>query len=169
MVEKAMVAVCDILGFRDLVKRSTFEELVNRHIVSILNLQKGIPKQETSIPPTHEQIFMKRLVGHAFFSDTVLLYSLSEDKYGYENLIDVTMYLIASTILWPEYRFRVGISYDEFYRDVKNNVYAGKALVEAYELENKQDWCGGALTRTAEAKITELNVNPYYAGMRGRS
>jgi hypothetical protein len=161
MVEKAMVAVCDILGFRELVKRSTFEELVNRHIASILNVQKGIPKQETSTPPTHEQIFRDRLVGHAFFSDTVLLYSLSEDKYGYENLIDVTMYLIAYPILWPEYRFRVGISYGEFYRDAENNVYAGKALVEAYELEKSQDWCGGALTKKAESKIKEANVNPY--------
>jgi len=47
MVEKALVAVCDILGFRDLVKRSTFEELVDHHIPSIINVQKGIPKQET--------------------------------------------------------------------------------------------------------------------------
>jgi len=161
MVEKAMVAVCDILGFRDLVKRSTFEELVDHHIPSILNVQKGIPKQEASIPPTHEQIFIQRLVGHAFFSDTVLLYSLSEDKYGYENLIDVTMHLIAYPILWPEYRFRVGISYGEFYRDAEYNVYAGKALVEGYELEKNQDWCGGALTKTAETKIKEANVNPY--------
>jgi hypothetical protein len=162
MVERAMVAVCDLLGFRELVKHSTFEELVGHHIPSILNVQKGIPRQETSIPPTHEQIFRDRIVGHAFFSDTVLLYSLSEDKYGYENLITATMYLIAYPILWPEYRFRAGISYGEFYRDAENNVYAGKALVEAYELEKRQDWCGGALTRTAEGKISEANVHPYH-------
>jgi hypothetical protein len=162
MVKKAMVAVCDILGFRELVKRSTFEELVSRHIPSILNVQKGIPKKETSVPPTHEQIFGERLVGHVFFSDTVLLYSLSEDKYGYENLIAATAYLIAYPILWPEYRFRVGISYGEFYRDLEHNVYAGKALVEAYELEKSQDWSGGALTKTAERRIREVDAHSYY-------
>jgi hypothetical protein len=60
------------------------------------------------------------------------------------------------------YRFRLGISYGEFCADAHNNVYAGKALVEAHELKRSQDWCGGTLTRTAEARIREVGVSQYY-------
>ena len=50
--------------------------------------------------------------------------------------------------------------------DTKNQHEALKKEIVDYtiqvdELEKKQDWCGGALTRTAEGKIREVNVDPY--------
>lgn len=53
----------------------------------------------------------------------------------------------------PEYRFRIGISYGDFYHDVAKNIYVGKALVEAHELERKQNWSGAALTKEVKDAI----------------
>lgn len=150
-----MIAVCDILGFGSLVKRTPFSVL-KEHIQNIINLLAA-----ASIPPGKKRSNLYQ-VGHAFFSDTVLIYSLSNDKKGYQDLLNVVAYLIASPILYPEYRFRAGISYGEFYCEPDKNVYAGKALVEAHELEKKQEWCGGSLTKKAENEVIKTKVDMKY-------
>ncbi|MBN1291755.1 MAG: hypothetical protein JXB48_07935, partial [Candidatus Latescibacteria bacterium] len=53
----------------------------------------------------------------------------------------------------PHYRYRVGISYGEFYHNKSKNIYVGKALVEASELEKIQQWSGASLTNKAAEKI----------------
>jgi len=155
MINTSMVAVCDILGFGSLVKRMPYSDLKG-HIFTIVNLLTA-----ASIPPAQKHSNRFR-VAHSFFSDTVLMYSLSDDKHGYQDLLTIVTYLIATPILYPEYRFRAGISYGEFYHDPDNNVYAGKALVDAHELEEMQDWCGGALTKDAENEIIKTNVDRTY-------
>jgi len=44
----------------------------------------------------------------------------------------------------------------------KNSVYVGKALIEAHELEKKQEWCGAAFTATAEERILEVGISNKY-------
>lgn len=160
MTEKAMVAVCDILGFSNTVKNTTQERLKTYHIENIKNIIKTAfsnYKNPTSKPQSNMEVLENNLLGYAFFSDTVLIYSVHDSRDGWRNVLNSAFYLLSYPILWPYYKFRIGISYGEFYYNQQENIFAGKALVEAAELERKQEWSGAALTNNAAKKFKGIN------------
>lgn len=174
--DRAMVAVCDILGYSNLIKETPHSEVVSYHIENMQTALRSsipnFPNQPTDV--TSEQIFIEGLVGFATFSDTVLLYSLQDDRRGYRAVIEASTRLLARHILWPTLRFRIGIAYGEFHADPNRNIFVGKALVEAHELERRQDWCGAALTDNAYAQILDSSTDrewlvPYDVPIRGGS
>lgn len=162
---RAMVAVCDILGFSDLVRQRPLDEMIDYHITNYHNLIKAsIPKASKVYQPSSQEFTDQQLVGAANFSDTALIFSLADNKRSYDQVIYAAVSILAQPMLYPEYRFRIGISYGDFYHDAAKNIYVGKALVEAHELERKQNWSGGALTKEAKEVIgdnyflTDYNV-----------
>jgi len=48
---------------------------------------------------------------------------------------------------------RAGVSYGEMEADREKGIYVGKALVNAYEFEQEQEWIGGALTPDAQQVV----------------
>ena len=62
-------------------------------------------------------------------------------------------------MMWTSTRLRVGISYGEFYAEPENEIYVGSAIVEAYRLEQAQQWAGAALTDTAAKSYSYPNNN----------
>lgn len=150
-----MVAVCDILGFSDLVRQKSLDEMVQYHIKNYHNLiNASIPKTSKVYQPSSQEFIDQQLVEVAIFSDTVLIFSLADNKRSHDQVIYSAVSILAQPIiLYPEYRFRIGISYGDFYHDAAKNIYVGKALVEAHELERKQNWSGAALTKEAKDAI----------------
>lgn len=148
MSSYAMVVVCDILGYSNLVKSSSLIELKDFHLKNINNIIKSAIHRYREIieSPSRKEIFQNDLVGHTTFSDTIIFYSLSDDRDGYRNVLNAVYRLIAMPMFTPIYKYRVGISYGEFYHNQKENIYIGKALVEANDLEKVQQWSGAALT-----------------------
>jgi hypothetical protein len=151
MSSNAMVAVCDILGYSNLVKSSSLMELKDFHLKNINNIMKSAIHHfgENIESPTPKEFFQDDLVGHTIFSDTIILFSLSDDRDGYRIVLNAVYRLISIPMFTPIYKYRVGISYGEFYQNQKENIYIGKALVEANDLEKVQQWSGAALTDTA--------------------
>lgn len=170
---KALVAVCDILGFSELVRRTSLDEMIKYHINNYHNLiRASIPKSSKVYQPSSHESIEQQLVGVAIFSDTALIFSLADSKRSYDQVIYAAVSILAQPILYPEYRFRIGISYGDFYHDATKNIYVGKALVEAHELERKQNWSGGALTREAKEIVgdndflTDCNVPIRHEGQQ---
>ncbi len=162
MSNNAMVAVCDILGYGNLVKSSSLMELKDYHLKNINNIKKSAIHcfGENIESPTPKEVFQDGLVGHAVFSDTIILFSLSDDRNGHLNVLNAVYRLISMPMFTPIYRYRVGISYGEFYYNqkeniYKENIYIGKALVEANDLERVQQWSGAALTEAAANKFKD--------------
>ena len=121
MSNNAMVAVCDILGYSNLVKSSSLMELKDFHLKNINNIMKSAIHHfgENIESPTPKEVFQDELVGHTIFSDTIILFSLSDDRDGYRNVLNAVYRLISIPMFTPIYRYRVGISYGEFYHDQK--------------------------------------------------
>jgi hypothetical protein len=161
--KNAMVAVCDILGFKRLLYSIPLEEIVEDEFDYLRKaLYSSLYKKETpEHTPTLEEFQAQEKVGFAWFSDTVLLYSLKDNEEGYCDLIETAAWLIIHTILTATVRLRIGISYGKVYIDTENQIYLGKAIAEAYELQQRQQWSGGALTRQAEAKHIKDSDFPY--------
>lgn len=152
-----MVAVCDILGFKNLLRSFPLKEVVEDHLGYFRKrLYHSIYQKEppNDVPSLDDLIAQKR-VGFAWFPDTFLFYSLEETEDDYKNVIETVTWLIFETIFDPHVRIRAGISYGEVYIDQKNQIYLSQAISDAYELQQRQEWCGGALTKIAEAKVPQ--------------
>ena len=161
---RAMVAVCDILGYSNLVRQTPLNEVITYHIENIrAALHSSIPHfLEPPAQPTDRQILVEGLVGFVTFSDTVVIYSLRDNRDGYRAVVTAATRLLAQHILWPGLRFRIGISYGDFYADPARNIYVGRALIDAHELERRQDWCGAALTDAAFDRIPDYFVDRHF-------
>ena len=153
--KNAMVAVCDILGFKAILNSYTLKEIVEDNFVYLRKaLYSSLYQERTpEHTPTLTEFQAQNRVGFAWFSDSILLYSLEDNQEGYKNIIETSAWLVWQTIVVEKARLRVGISYGNVYIDPQNHIYLGKAIAEADELQRRQEWSGGSLAKNAEAKI----------------
>lgn len=166
MIRNRTIAICDILGFSELVNNQKLDIVVDQalgwlHKALFHSLHKNeFPEHAPSLADfqNHEHL------GLAWFSDTLLLYSRDDSLEGIREIIQTVGWLLFETILGGGHtRLRCGISYGETYVDEVNGLYVGKPIVEAYQLEQSQEWSGAALTSSAVARIPEMAQSGYYA------
>jgi hypothetical protein len=113
---------------------------------------------EAQLPPLKE-LRETLPVGLALFSDTVLLYTLTDDEENYQRLLRIIAWMMFATMHVPNLRLRVGVSHGEIHIDLDNELFLGQPIVDAYLLQEAQDWSGGALTEEAAKKVPEQYRN----------
>jgi len=153
-----LIAVCDILGFKSLFESKVFS--LNRLYNKLGNISSSIGHSvyKDFVPVPKKLKDLRRIcpVGVTWFSDTVLLFTKKDTDEQVIELINCVCYLISDNMRFKETRLRAGISYGEAIMDDNNEIYLGKPLIEAYELEKKQEWAGGAITKSAEQRILSI-------------
>lgn len=154
-----MVAVCDVLGFKNLVMNSSADVLhkqlgILRKILGFSTAHGEYPSSAPSLKVVRNQ----SRVGVAWFSDTILLYALDDSKLSQRNLLETVGWLLFATIPGTRVRLRAGIAYGELFVDPENESYLGKAIVEAHQLEQVQEWAGGALTPSAAEQLPDIQA-----------
>ena len=162
---KYFVAVCDILGFSDLVRDSDLRLVVERSVGWFRNaLTHSVHKAEFPIetPPTAD-LERHTKVGVAWFSDTVLFYTKEDTDEAIQELLSTVAWLVFETILEGQTKVRGGLAYGEAFIDAQNSLYVGRPIIEAHELEKDQQWSGAALTQSAIDRLPELARTGKYA------
>jgi len=160
-----MIAVCDILGFSQMVKTQSLDSVVNNAIGWLRkslhhSLHKdGFPE---SIPELRD-IESHTNIGVAWFSDTIFLYTRRDENRCVQNLISTVAWILFETIMTGRTRIRAGISYGEVFIDPDNSLFVGPPIIDAYRLEQAQQWSGGALTKTAQERIPVAVRSGHYA------
>jgi hypothetical protein len=158
MSDERLVAVADLLGFR----RAVFEqgeEIVVQQILGYVRKALFFALRLGDWPedaPSLAELRKQARVGLAWFSDTVLLYSLSGSDEHCSSVMQVASWLLFVSSIPIGARMRIGVDFGTFHADEDNQVYVGKALINAYELQERQQWFGGALTEAAYKKFREL-------------
>lgn len=115
----SFVGVYDILGFSRIVKDSRLETLVKE--IRTLFDNRHLSCRSVA------------------FSDTIVLYTEGDEPDKLTQIVEDSALLIG--IFADQGRaLRGAISVGEFYCDAQ--VFAGKAMIRAYELEQSQDWLG---------------------------
>lgn len=162
---KKMVAICDILGFKELVLNNDLTNVVDRSLTFFRkafyhSVRRGDFPDDM---PTIEQIKDQNRVGFTWFSDTVLIYALGDNDDDCRKVIETVGWLAFETIFRPDTKIRAGISYGDVYIDGTKDIYLGSAIIEANKFQADQDWAGGALTDSAAARIPKyvLSENLY--------
>lgn len=158
------IAVCDILGFKNLVNNTLLKKVVNdalgwfRKSLYHSIHKNNFPKDAPSLKELRNQSNL----GIAWFSDTVLLYTKKDTNECLQALLSTLGWLLFKTIIKGTTRIRCGISYGAAYIDYENSIYVGTPIVDAYLLEKKQKWSGGALTVDGLKRLPDIAKSGKY-------
>jgi hypothetical protein len=166
MKKNYTIAVCDILGFTDLVRKNDLDSIVGDHLGWLRKaLHHSIHKEKfPSEAPSLLALRDKSLLGLAWFSDTIVLYTLNDTDDSIRALTSCLGWLLFESIFTVGTRLRCGVSYGEAFMDTENSLYVGNPLIDAYYLQQRQDWSGGALTQEAVERLpVEARTGIYYA------
>jgi len=164
MITNRTVAVCDILGFRNLVLTHQLNAVVERILPFFSKiLHHSTHQGEFPLtPPSLKELKSQTRVGLAWFSDTIILYSFEDTNEDFRRVIEAVGWLIFETMSIPYTRVRAAVSYGDLFVDEQNGLYIGAPIIEAYELQSIQQWVGGALAPSAAGRIPtqDLARNP---------
>jgi hypothetical protein len=150
------IAICDILGFKDLVQKNPLAHVIKGAVLGFVRraLYHSIHQED----PPNDSISLEQLrndarLDLAWYSDSILLYTRDDTEECLGRLLSAIGWLLFFTTFSSGTHFRCGIAYGEMYIDPKESVYVGKPLIEAHNLEKSQVWSGGALTSTARDRV----------------
>lgn len=167
---KAMIAICDILGFSNWIGDSSpsavaaeFENVLLRALYKAIHHSEAPAGLEL---PSFEH----ELVGVIWLSDTLLLFTKENTAIADRLLIECVGWLLFYTLaLKPTFKenrvkLRGAIAYGDVVCDPKRSYFFGQPIVDAHQLEMAQDWSGVALTESA---IARLRDSPSSGNSRG--
>jgi hypothetical protein len=140
---KRWVAYFDLLGTRRRISTGDHYQVfdVYREAIKRLKVNGG----------GHDQVCP------TWFSDTFLL--ISTDDSG-ESFVQIEQ---AARLFWyymlqAHIPLRGAIAFGPMYTDFSHRVFVGKAMAEAYEYGENQDWIGLVLCPSAESEMASLGI-----------
>ena len=146
------VAFVDILGFSHLVSIEPLPVIAQKisrlikHANSITIYRGGGGKP-----------FGRYITQHMHFSDSILFWSApvvtEKDAFvegtGFSMFIGI---LIACAATLEKIPLRAGVAFGQIYADIRNRIIVGQPVVDAYRLEQAQEWIGGAFHASVDPK-----------------
>lgn len=159
----------DILGFKNIVKQSSFDQLKSIVEDFTVNCAKAIDKSrsfETFTGGVASRSGMEQKIHARIVSDSIYVWTENDDRLQqFDDLLRIVNTLVASGFQ-RGLPLRGVVTFEElFIGDVKipkdipsdfsfdNGSVYGRSLVEAYELESQMEWSGVLLTPKAWAKV----------------
>jgi len=151
------IALCDILGFSNLVRSYPLDAVVDNVLAWFRQAlhhsinKNGWPEKV----PTFDEIDKSSSVGLAWFSDTILLFTRKDTDESLQDLLQTVEWLLFETI-HTNTRMRAGIAYGDAFIDPENAMYVGGPIIDAYQFEQQQQWSGATLTKSASERVPEF-------------
>lgn len=153
LTNNRFVAFLDIMGFKDMVARSSHQEILEKLI--------GLSAIANT---TKTKGWMKNNIHITIFSDSIIVFSKDDSYEAADIFIWVVRFLICRII---EFKMGVkgGIAFGELTVNPALQLYFGQPLIDAFQLEEELQYYGVVLHHTAEAKIIKLDskIMPNFA------
>lgn len=165
MTSQRAVTFIDVLGFREKLHSLPLEELAASYgaavaMIDALNRplvpSNGMPSLFPGATPGGRWCIQYT------FSDSIILFALDESDESFLKLI-VYSWRVVQALLATGMHPRGAIAFGEMHVNEASNIFLGKALAEAYELEQMQEWIGVALAPSVSARyghIVEAIASP---------
>ena len=100
----------------------------------------------------HGAAFKAKKLLYSWFSDTFIIYSNS-DTYDDFHSVEYAGRCFFEQLIANQIPVRGALTYGALYSQLKNNVFVGPALIDAYKHAENQDWLGFVLTPAAKWKL----------------
>jgi hypothetical protein len=158
MEGKRFVAFADILGFRELLRVHSLQDIAKR--VSLL--LDGVAGLNVRFVEAGGGFRPGVFRPHAAnFSDSIVLWSdVLDDFMEMSSFANGLMFarclaeLVGGAFV-SDLPLRVGVAFGDTYVDEVRNIVIGQPLVNAYELEQAQEWVGGAFDSSVPLEVVE--------------
>jgi len=177
MEDKKFVAFLDILGFKELVKNNSHSYLVEKFKKFLFLNQYGLSNGKINSNATNQdELFNTDIskVNLISISDSIVLYTDDNTIDDFLHIIDAVSTLLNIGIK-NGFPLRGELSSGYFSAilkenksldfDYSNQILLGKALVEAYTIESKQEWAGCIISdkcfQIFEEKVDNLKLKYY--------
>ncbi len=150
---KRAIAFFDILGFKEKVATLTIDELADSYSKLISNTENYMLDESTS------KIVRKETCKRFIFSDSIFLIANEDTEQGFVDLFTYAwrMMQIAFAMKFP---LRGAITYGDVYVEQSKGIFIGESIVKAAIWENKQDWMGAVVDKSA--------IERYHAVFEGK-
>lgn len=145
--KKRYVAVCDILGFKDVVANEDLQSIKLKYVSLIHAALFKVGKNARS-----GRAYLKSSpnddIGFAVFSDTILLWSAAfrDDPHGTEAPLNAMLFFNAIGEVMKEsihnLPMRCGIAFGDVIIDKEIGLFLGQPIIDAHLTETEQDWVG---------------------------
>jgi hypothetical protein len=162
-MQNRTVAFIDILGFKELVKTTPLEDLAVRFQKT---LTESLPKLTRPVmqPLTGPRLILDGESKGSWclqysFSDTIILISHDETELACLKLL-LYAFRVLQYLTVAKLYARGGVSFGEMFVGLDRQIFLGKALIEAFELERSQDWIGCAILESVERSFPKIFENP---------
>jgi hypothetical protein len=142
--EKKYVAFFDILGFKSWVNTRGSKEVFN-YVRGFMNLMARASMPLSVVNPDMSVDLKPSIISYITVSDSIIYYSKDDSYEAFSSMLRVCAEFMNVVICGPSRMIRGAIAHGDFYADPENHAYVGKALIDAYELEEKQVWLGLSL------------------------
>jgi hypothetical protein len=160
-LQTRLVAVCDVLGFRGIVARTPLNYLAEQYGSLIKDIKGPLRNRWLQEKPSGREILHKHDVRLFIFSDTLLLWtgsmhaedSFSNRAYNLERTFAFfrSVALLIGIGLRDGFPLRIGIAFGSAYTDRQSQRFLGQALIDAFDVEESQDWIGVACHGSCDA------------------
>jgi hypothetical protein len=153
------VAMIDILGFRDLVRKRPITDIAT-DVDQLFSSSGDHAIGWSSLRPAGRECGIAR-AGRAYFSDTILVWTAPvrfEDE-GHVAQVLAFSKTIADLVLHgfiSGLPLRGAIAYGECLIDESKHLFVGQPIIDAHELEAQQEWIGVAIHPSAEGGIAQV-------------
>jgi class 3 adenylate cyclase len=161
MTAKKVVAIGDILGFKETVLKTPLEVIVEQYFGFFRRAFQHALRQQgwPSVPEEFEQLRASAPIGIEWFSDTIVLFAREDTDASSKAVVDAAAWLLFETMYVTAVRLRFGIDYDEVFTSRDAGQIVGRAVVGAHLLEGDQKWSGGAVTQAAAERVGGVSRN----------
>jgi len=152
------IAFIDIMGFSNYVYRNE-HELVKKRMLKFENIVSGTENAARTAAKSIEGLDegIRTLV----FSDSVLVLSTDSSKASLESII-IACQLLVANCLESGIAIKGAISYGKLTADFNKSLFFGKALIDAYQLEEQLSFYGIVIDHKVQKKYRTLNIEPNY-------
>lgn len=165
-----LVAMADVLGFRDLTRdldasrlgdryRGLLEDVKSSSAMAIFKAQFDVSAHLFCDPLVEIQQLQ-----HCIYSDTVVLWSrpFQADTRSTVRFFNIRMFLDCVRLILVmglnrDLPLRIGIAFGECIMAPEEQMYLGKAVAAAYETEQRQEWVGIAYHPTLQSTLERLS------------
>lgn len=153
-LDKCYVAFLDILGFKDFVENNSHKDLIENFefiIDKVFSVYIGSYNNPEIGKMGNKQFEIEVL----FISDSIILWTKNEFQGSFVKLLQIVSDLIAFSFR-TGLPLRGGISFGELHthKNFNNTTVIGKGLINAYKIEESQNWAGCIVDKIA---IDEFN------------
>jgi len=141
---KRYVGFIDIMGFKDMVSRSTHDE--------IYEMMKNIEAAKNQNEKIEWGNSKEQLVRSTFYSDSIMLYS-KDDSYGSVDAMLYTLSAFTNDLLVLGIPHKGALAFGNMTLDTERSIFFGQPLIDAYLLQEELSLYCIVIHSSAEGEI----------------